>query len=612
LVPVPFREPFGLLSSSLERRRYLKYLQAQIIETGLLLSYNPKSMNRRDMLVAIGLVATASPLLAAPTLMDKTTASSRVFDIKKFGALGDGKKIDTAAINMAIDACNSAGGGTVYLPPGTYLSGTVVLKSNVTLYLEAGATLLGSKDVRDYTSQSQSRKPDAGIGSIFPTDLKDAGPFHLVFARDAENLALAGPGKIDGQGPAFWTPSGRVEPAAEEAWRDVIAFDWKPHPPRPSPMLEFYNCKNLRIEDVRIENAAGWTMRPINCDKVFIRGITIKNPVYGPNTDGMDLTCCQNVFISDCLIDTGDDAICLKSENPYGGELRVSKNITVTNCVLSCCCNGFKFGTATHGGFENITFSNSVIFNDDVPLNARVISGIALEMVDGGWIDGVLISNIRMQRVRTPIFIRRGNRKPRPDGTPGTVRGVMIENIQATNAISTSSITGINGFEVEDVTLSNIRIDTDENGEAEWVNRKIPEEAKAYPESRDFGRLPAYGLYCRHVTGLRLSHVEFKTGGDEARPSIVCDDVKNLEMDGIRGASIKGTEPVIKLIQSKQAFIRGCCAPVGTKVFLEVQGSETESIVLTGNNLLAAEQGVQSGADVPGTAVIATGNVAKS
>jgi hypothetical protein len=556
-------------------------------------------MNRRDMLIAMGLVATASPLLAAPTLMDNASGSPRIFDVKKFGALGDGKTMDTAAINKAIDACHSVGGGTVYMPPGVYLSGTVILKSNITLYLEGGATLLGSSNLSDYTSVPG------------PSADGDANQRHLICARDAENIGLSGTGTIDGQGSAFWEPNGRAAASPEDAWRDVIAFYWK-HGPRPSPMLEFYNCKNLRIEDVQIKNSPGWTLRPIHCDNVFIRGIAIKNPVYGPNTDGIDPTCCHNVFISDCLIDTGDDAICLKSENPYGEELRVSKNITVVNCVLSGCCNGFKIGTATHGGFENIVFSNSVIFNEDVPLNSRIISGLAIEMVDGGSIEGLLVSNIRMQRTRTPIFIRLGNRKPRANGAPGTLRGVMIENVHATNAILTSSITGLKGFDVEDVSLSNIRIDTDENGKAEWVDRKIPEETKSYPESRDFGRLPAYGFYCRHVTGLRLRDVDFKTGTDEARPAVVCDDVKNLDVDGIRGAAISGEEPVIKLIQTKQAFIRGCSAPTGTRAFLEVQGGASESIVLNGNNLLAAEQAFQSGADVSGTVVTALGNVVKT
>lgn len=551
------------------------------------------------MLVAMGLMATASPLLAAPALTDNATISSHLFDIKKYGASGDGKTLDSAAINAAIDACNSAGGGTVYMPPGVYLSGTVILKSNVTLYLEAGATLLGSPKLSDYTSVPGP-----------PSDA-DANQRHLVFARDTENIGLAGPGTIDGQGAAYWKPNGRAPAAPEDAWRDVIAFYWK-HGPRPSPMLEFYNCKNLRIADVHIKNSTGWTLRPIHCDNVFIRGITIKNPVYGPNTDGIDPTCCQNVFISDCLIDTGDDAICLKSENPYGEELRASKNITVVNCVLSGCCNGFKIGTATHSGFENIVFSNSIIFNDDVPLNSRIISGLAVEMVDGGWIEGLLVSNIRMQRARTPIFVRLGNRKPRADGAPGTLRSVMIENVHATGAILTSSITGLKGFDVEDVTLSNIRIDTDENGKAEWGDRKIPEETKSYPESRDFGRLPAYGFYCRHVTGLNLRNVEFKIGPEEARPAIVCDDVMNLDMDGIRGPAISGYEPVIKLFQTKQAFIRGCCAPPGTNAFLEVHGSLSESIVLNGNNLLAAKQAIQFSADAPVTAVIASGNVIRT
>ena len=552
------------------------------------------------MLVAMGLVAAGSPLMAVPVPVTKSGAAHpNFFNVTDFGATGDGHTLDSASINKAIDACNAAGGGMVYVPPGTYLCGTVVLKSNVTLYLEAGATILGSKNLSDYTAF-------AG-----PPANGDADQKHLVFARDAENVGLAGPGKIDGQGPAYWAPNGRIEPPPEDNWRDTIAHGWK-HFARPSPMVEFYNCKNLRIEDVRIENSSGWTLRPIHCDNVFIRGISIKNIIYGPNTDGIDLTCCQNVFISDCLIDTGDDAICLKSENPYGEPLRVSKNITITNCVLTGCCNGFKFGTSTHGGYENIVFSNSVIYNDDVPLNYRIIAGIAVEMVDGGWVDGVLISNIRMQRVRTPIFVRRGNRTPRPDGTPGTLRSVMIENVHASGAILTSSVSGIEGFDVEDVTLSNIRIDSEENGKAKWVDREIPETPKVYPEARQFGRLPSYGFYCRHVTGLRLRNVEFKSGDDEARPAIVCDDVKNLEVNSLSSMPIVGTQPVIKLIQTKQAFIRGCSAPAGTKAFVEVSGGNTESIVLNGNNLLGAEQAIQTGTEVSQAAVTVSGNVLKT
>jgi hypothetical protein len=270
-----------------------------------------------------------------------------------------------------------------------------------------------------------------------------------------------------------------------------------------------------------------------------------------------------------------------------------------------------KFGTATHGAFENITFSNSVIFNDDVPLGSRIIAGVDLAIVDGGSMEGVLISNIRMQRTRTPIFIRRGNRHPRPDGTPGTVRGIMIENIYATNAILTSSVTGLPGFDVEDVTLSNIHIESDEGGSADWVGLKIPEAEKSYPEARQFGRLPSHGFYCRHVTGLRLRNIEIKSAASEARPAIFCDDVKDLEIDRLRSQPIAGTQPVVKLVATKGALLQACSAPAGTKAFLEVQGAQSDGIVLMSSNLLSAEQAMLTGPDVSKDAVTATGNISK-
>jgi hypothetical protein len=545
-------------------------------------------MNRRN-LIAFGAGALASQAAAAPLdAVPPATGGLRLFDVRNFGAVGDAKTLDTRAINAAIDACHESG-GMAYMPPGTYLCGTVVLKSNVTLYLEAGATLLGSTNLADYSLQPG------------PPPRGDANQRHLIFARNAENVGLAGPGRIDGQGRAYWVPSGRVAPPPEDHWKDVATYDWKATD-RPSPMLEFAECRNLRIEDVRIENASGWTLRPINCNNVFIRGISIHNPVIGPNTDGIDATGCRNLFISDCSIDTGDDCICLKSENPYGGEVRVSKNIVITNCVLTCCCNGLKFGTATHGGFENVTFSNSVIYNDDVDPAARVISGIALEMVDGGWIEGVSISNIRMQRVRTPIFIRRGNRTPRPDASPGSLRGVIIENVNATGAILTSSVTGLPGFPVEDISLSHIRIDSDERGQEDWVERAIPEVPRNYPEARMFGRLPSYGLYCRHVTGLRLRAIDIRAAEGEARPALVCDDVNDLDLDGFRSSKIAGSQPVVKLVGTRAAWLRGCASP-DAKVFLAVQGAASNRILLTGSDLAAAAKPLSLAPEVPEQAV---------
>jgi polygalacturonase len=552
------------------------------------------SLNRRELLSMAGMAALGGLATNASAQAGGKPSGLRLFEVTNYGAVADGKTLDSAAINRAIDACQAGGGGLVYVPPGIYLCGMVVLKSNVTLYLEAGATLLGSKNLADYA-------PPPGSA---------AKNNHLIFAGNAENVGLAGPGRIDGQGPSFWHSNGRKPFPESEGFLDTATWYLAPRP-RPSPLLEFYNCKHLRIEDVRIENAPGWTLRPIECENVIIRGIAIKNPRTGPNTDGIDPTCCQNVFIADCLIDTGDDALCLKSESPYGGEPGVSRNITITNCVLNSCCNGLKFGTATRGGFENIVFSNSVIFSNDVKLSERVISGIAVEMVDGGWLEGVVISNIRMQRVRTPIFIRRGNRHPRPDGTPGILRGVMIENVHATDSILTSSITGQPGFDVEDVTLSNIHIESAEAGQAAWVNRDIPEAAKDYPEARMFGRLPAFGLYCRHVKGLRLRQIEFTASNSEERPAIVCDDAKDLEITGLRSAVVQGTQPTVKLIQPSQALLNNCVAPQGSKAFLEVQGGQTKDVVVMNCDLTGAEKPLQSGAEVSAKAILLSGNASR-
>ena len=511
-------------------------------------------------------------------------------DVKHYGAKGDGVSIDTLAINAAIDDCNKAGGGIVYLSPGNYLSGTVVLKSNVTLYLEAGAVLLGSKNISDYT-------PQAG-----PNASDDAGQRHFIFARDAENVGLAGPGAIDGRGSSYWIPSNRKPVSDDKKWSDAIHLDWE-HKDRVSPMIELVNCTNLRIEDIRIRGASGWTMRPINCTNVVIQGIEIKNPVYGPNTDGIDMTGCKNVLMSDCIIDTGDDAICLKSENPYDDLPQVSQNIVITNCIISGCCNGFKIGTATQGGFENITFSNSVIYNDDVDLTSRLIAGIAIEMVDGGWINGIVITGIQMRRARSPICIRRGDRSS-PHKFPQTgLRGVMIDGVHATDAILTSSITGIPGMIVEDVSLSNITVDTIMPGKKEWITSQVPEVPKAYPQSRMFGWLPASGLYCRHVRGLRLKEINFSSPAEEWRPTIICDDVKDLTLSGFSTTPVSEGVPAVSLINVDKAWLSGAVAPTGAKALLSVHGELTSSILVTGCDVREAANTIEPAPEVPASAL---------
>jgi hypothetical protein len=508
--------------------------------------------------------------LPAAHAQPHTIAALSFFNILANGAVPDGKTLNTKAIQQAIKDAAGKGGGTVYVPPGVFMTGGLVLRSRVTLYLESGAVLLGSPNVADY--EYHPGPPTNG----------DANGRHLIFARGCEDVVIAGLGVIDGNGSAFWARRDRVQPTPDELWRDVIATDWEPATTqRPSPMLEFAYCKNLRIEGVTLQNPAGWTLRPVACESVFITGIRVRNPVYSPNTDGMDITSCKNVFVSDCDIAAGDDAICIKSENPYGEPLP-TQNIVVTNCTLTTSSNGFKIGTATDGAVENITFTNSVIYNRDVPYNYRVIAGIAIEMVDGGTLDGVSVSNISMKNVRTPIFVRLGHR----NGGAGTfLRNVMIRGVDASGAILTSSITGMPDAPVQAVTLEDIRIRSGEAGEASWVTRFIPEVAKAYPEARMFGRLPGYGIYVRHAEQIRMRNVELIAEKPDYRPAVFCDDVQDVVISGLETRNAAPQNPVIELHDARRVFVQGSRAPVGCDLYVRVGGAGSAGISLAGNDL---------------------------
>lgn len=545
-------------------------------------------MFRRDFLsastLALGVSAAgfgqAAPLLAAQ-------ASGRARSILDYGAIPDGKTLNTQAIQRAIDDVFRAGGGLVYAPPGVFLTGGIVLRSRITLYVEAGCVLLGSTSNDDYAIHPG------------PPILGDAGARHLIFAQGAEDLTICGLGTIDGNGDAFWEPNHKhdiVPP--EEAWKDVASghVQAKYNNMRPSPMVEIVQCTNVRISGVTLKNSAGWTLRPIASQGVVIDGIRIRNPYYGRNTDGMDITACTNVMVSNCDILGGDDGICLKSENFYGDVLP-TRNITITNCIVSSASNGFKMGTATHGAFENIVFSNSVIYSDaDKPLNTWVIGGINVETVDGGSVDGVVISNIRMQNVRTPIFVRLGSRTPREGSF---LRNVLIDGVDASGAICTSSITGVPGLRPHDITISNCRLRTTEQGQPGWAQRVIPEEADKYPESWMMGHLPAYGFYVRHADRVRLRNIECIPDQPDARPAIVCDDVEDLILSGLELASPASDQPLLDLRDTRNAWLTAMRAPAAVKVFASVRGENSSAITLQGNLLHPGQQAVRIDSGAP-------------
>jgi polygalacturonase len=471
-----------------------------------------------------------------------------IFDITAFGAVGDGEALNTAAIQAAVDACTAAGGGRVYVPPGTFLTGTVLLKDHVTLYLENGATLLGSADIADYA------------------------PANVVRAVGAHHVGIAGQGTIDGQGHTFWVPSSQTKRSGD--WR---SFGWIPqrayeHPEvRPDRLVLIEDCCYVTVEGITLQDAECWTLHIVGCSEVVVRGVRVHTYLHGPNVDGIDICSSQNVTISDCIIYAGDDAICLKNEDPKYID-RPCRDIVVTNCVLCTTCNAFKIGTGTKGVHEHIVFSNSVIKAADpdevwaaeaaqtVPQEhygdgIAPMAGIAIETVDGAATRDVCISNIVMRGARAPIFIRRANRASLtdPDAMPGELRNVIISNVVATDASTTSSITGLPGYPVIDVTLADVRIETKGGVAADEVNESPDEEATTYPESRTWGQLPASGLYLRHAEEIVIRNVKVTVKEPDSRPLLIADDVSKLQATGFR-AGRETSEEIVLIDTSDVSF----------------------------------------------------------
>jgi pectate lyase len=292
-----------------------------------------------------------------------------VFNITNYGAVGDSTTLNTRAIQKTVDKASEAG-GKVYVPEGVFLSGTIILKSNVTLQLSPKAKLLGSPDINDYKTMTWGHH-------------KDRTPWHLVMAKDAENITICGQGTIDGNGPEYWKER-------EHEWAFYPEKDY-----RPTPMVEIENCENVIIRDVTMKHAAGWCLHPYNSRNVKINNITILNSPFGPNSDGIDITGCRSVTVSDSYIDCGDDAIALKTTE----DSRPCEYITVTNCVLSTNCVAFRVGFESRKDFRYITFSNSVVKKCSRIIDLRSIEGGTIEHVNISGITGNTNSGWVLNRV---------------------------------------------------------------------------------------------------------------------------------------------------------------------------------------------------------------------
>lgn len=461
-------------------------------------------------IVLCGLICLSS-LSAACT--SKEQSSPNGF-IDKYEIHTDGKTLTTLGLQKAIDDCAKEGGGVVSLPAGEYLTGTLVLKENVTLNLEKEAKILGSKSIADY--------PDKGRRKA------------LVFAEKVNNISVTGEGEIDGNGAAY------------NKGNDA--------PNRPTLVL-LLDCNKVKVDGVKLSNAGFWTFRFVRCDGVDISKVYVEGHANW-NNDGFDIES-RNVTITDCVLDTDDDAICFKSEDPD----YVVENIVVKNCNLSSNCNYIKFGTASAGGFRNIRVSDCVLHKCSKSLlrfwEKRVpgvtdpitgIAGMALEVVDGGFMEDVVISNLTMEDVQTPIFIRLGKRKVRDNSY---LKDVLIKDITATSvSYVASSITGVPGLRVDNVEIRDVEFKLKGGGKVADAMVEVPEKEAAYPENRMFDTmLPAYGFYIRHADNIRFDNVKLSTfGAKEERHAIFADDVNGLKFTN---TTLQSPDSELSLIQLK-------------------------------------------------------------
>lgn len=444
------------------------------------------------------------------------------FDVRAFGAKGDGTTLDTDAINRAIAAASASGGGTVRFPAGSYLSYSIRLRSNLALYLDAGATILAAAQPAAGAPGYDPAEPNLlnGQDNVF----QDYGHSHfhnsLIWGENVENVSILGPGRIYGLG---------------------LLRNGGNRPGQGNKAIALKLCRNVTLKDFTLLQAGWFSLLATGVDNLTIDGLRVDT-----NRDGFDIDCCRNVHVANCSVNSPqDDGICLKSTFALGFA-RPTENVTITNCQVSGYIMGtfldgtyranglggtgrIKFGTESNGGFRNITISNCVFDH---------CNGLALEAVDGGIIEDVTISNLAMRHIaNAPVFVRLGHRMRGPEGTPiGIIRRVSISGLVASDVAGRSAmlIAGTAGHPIEDLRLTDIRISFQGGGTAAQADNNPPEdEPNFYPEPGSFGILPSYGLFARHVTGLTARHVEVSFVNAEQRPPVILDDVAGVTLDDI-------------------------------------------------------------------------------
>lgn len=482
----------------------------------------------------------------------------RVYNVRDFGAKGDGSALDTGAIQSAIDACSSDRGGTVLIPAGIFPTGTLELKSYVTLHIAAGATLLGSADGKQY--HAVDAIPLEGDSTL------EDGNWALIFAVNARNLAIEGLGKIDGQGLQFHSPTHGAAPPSG------LGGNKRPY------TLLFHRCENLRIHDVEMVSSAYHCVRVIQSKRVFVDGIHIHNRVNG-NNDGFHFISAEHVSISNCVVESQDDACAL-----FGS----CRFVTVTNCYFSTRWSVFRFGG---GQASNIAVSNCLLHQ---------VYGCPIKFHGnpGSRFENMSFADLILDDVTGPIHISAG-----PDSD---VRDISFSNIHGTvttdpgklpdfpfnsayrpgEGLSCIALNSVGGAVVENISFSNVHLTFGGGGTADVAARRdLPEIAGEYFM---LGPMPAYGLYARNVRGLTLDNIRFQVSRPDLRPAVIFDHVEDTAINCLSVQGNRDAESVLRLIDTKNAFLSATRLLTEAAVFLQLEGSANADIHVDGGDLSKA------------------------
>jgi polygalacturonase len=423
--------------------------------------------------------------------------------VDDYGAVGDGKTMNTLAIQSAIDKCSALGGGTVRFERGEYVTGTIVLKSGVMLEVAREAKILGSTSLKDYPHHIAKRT------TVMDTHMEMNQS--LIFAEGVNKVGIRGDGMIDFRG-------------SKENFPGLQTIGKTPGRVFGIRMLD---SSNIVVENITLKDASCWMQNYLNCEDLIFQNMKVSNHA-NHNNDGLDIDGCRRVIVRNCIINSEDDAMCIK-----GASLRPTEDVLIENSTFVTVCNALKIGTDTQGDFRRIYARNLIL--GGIPENMhssrghQASTGITLATVDGGTVEDIFISGVDISRTRAPIFIRIGNRlrgMPTMSKPPvGKLRRIIIENgIGDGNFRQGSLISGISSHPITDVVLENFQLNAEGGGTEELIRRELPEKEDGYPDAQGFNRdgLPSHGFYVRHAKNIHFKNVKIATKIPDARPEFLC------------------------------------------------------------------------------------------